>query len=146
MSGSGTVTCLSKRPGRNKAGSSTSGRLVAAITITPILPSKPSISTNNWFSVCSRSSFPPPKPAPRWRPTASISSIKIMHGACFLACSNMSLTLDAPTPTNISTKSEPEILKKGTLASPAMARASNVFPVPGFPTINTPLGMRPPSL
>ena len=35
--------------------------------------------------------------------------------------------------------------KKGTLASPAMARASRVLPVPGGPTSSTPLGMRPPS-
>ena len=35
MSGSGTTTWRSKRPGRSSAGSSTSGRLVAAITITP---------------------------------------------------------------------------------------------------------------
>jgi hypothetical protein len=41
------------------------GRLVAAIRITPSLASKPSISTSNWFSVCSRSSLPPPRPAPR---------------------------------------------------------------------------------
>jgi ATP-dependent protease HslVU (ClpYQ) ATPase subunit len=46
-SGKPTVTCRSKRPGRNKAASKTSGRLVAAITITPSVPSKPSISTNN---------------------------------------------------------------------------------------------------
>ena len=64
-SGKPTVTWRSKRPGRNKALSSTSGRLVAAITIMPSLPSKPSISTSNWFKVCSRSSLPPPKPAPR---------------------------------------------------------------------------------
>jgi len=64
-SGSGTTTWRSKRPGRNSAGSSTSGRLVAAMTITPSLPSKPSISTSSWFSVCSRSSWPPPRPAPR---------------------------------------------------------------------------------
>jgi hypothetical protein len=80
------------------------GRLVAAMTITPSLASKPSISTSSWLSVCSRSSWPPPRPAPRWRPTASISSMKMMHGACFLAWSNMSRTRDAPTPTNISTK------------------------------------------
>ena len=61
MSGSGTTTWRSKRPGRSSAGSSTSGRLVAAMTITPALPSKPSISTSSWFSVCSRSSLPPPK-------------------------------------------------------------------------------------
>ena len=111
----------------------------------PSLASKPSISTSSWFSVCSRSSLPPPRPAPRWRPTASISSMKMMHGAFFLACSNMSRTRLAPTPTNISTKSEPEMVKNGTLASPAMARANNVLPVPGGPTSNKPRGMRPPS-
>ncbi|CAI8357470.1 MAG: Uncharacterised protein [Gammaproteobacteria bacterium] len=56
----------------------------------------------------------------------------------------MSLTLEAPTPTNISTKSEPDIVKNGTFASPAIARANKVFPVPGEPTINTPLGICPP--
>jgi hypothetical protein len=42
--------------GRRIAGSSTSGRLVAAMMITPSFDSKPSISTRSWFSVCSRSS------------------------------------------------------------------------------------------
>ena len=68
-----------------------------------------------------------------------------MHGEFFCACSNISLTLDAPTPTNISTKSDPDIEKKGTLASPAIALAKRVLPVPGGPTINTPLGIFPPS-
>ena len=145
ISGKPTCTWRSKRPGRNKARSSTSERLVAATTITPLLLSKPSISTNIWLRVCSRSSLPPPIPAPRWRPTASISSMKIMQGECFLALSNMSRTRDAPTPTNISTKSEPEIEKNGTLASPAIARANNVLPVPGGPTNKTPWGIRPPS-
>ena len=62
-SGLGTTTWRSKRPGRSSAGSSTSGRLVAAIRITPSLASKPSISTKSWFRVCSRSSLPPPRPA-----------------------------------------------------------------------------------
>ena len=53
----------------------------------------------------------------------------------------MSLTLDAPTPTNISTKSDPEIVKNGTPASPAIALASKVFPVPGGPTKRAPLGI-----
>ena len=57
----------------------------------------------------------------------------------------MSRTRDAPTPTNISTKSEPEIVKNGTFASPAMAFASRVLPVPGGPTIRTPFGILPPS-
>src|SRR3979490_2549672 len=60
-SGFGTTTWRSKRPGRSSAGSSTSGRLVAAIRITPSLASKPSISTSNWFSVCPPPAFPPPR-------------------------------------------------------------------------------------
>ena len=70
--------------------------------------------------------------------------MKMMQGAFFLACSNMSRTRLAPTPTNISTKSEPEIEKKGTPASPAIARASSVLPVPGGPTSRAPLGILPP--
>ena len=64
--------------------------------------------------------------------------MKMMQGAFFLACSNMSRTRLAPTPTNISTKSEPEMVKNGTLASPATERARSVLPVPGGPTSNTP--------
>ena len=37
------------------------------------------------------------------------------------------------------------MVKNGTLASPAMARASRVLPVPGLPTISTPLGILPPN-
>ncbi|MNN24518.1 hypothetical protein D3C81_1379530 [compost metagenome] len=56
MSGRPTTTWRSKRPGRSSAGSSTSGRLVAAMTMMPSFISKPSISTSNWLRVCSRSS------------------------------------------------------------------------------------------
>src|SRR4028118_898270 len=45
MSGASTTTWRSKRPGRSSAGSSTSGRLVAAIRITPSLVSNPPNST-----------------------------------------------------------------------------------------------------
>ena len=127
------------------AGSRISTRLVAAITIIPEFTPKPSISTSIWLSVCSRSSWPPPIPVPLRLATASISSIKIIHGAFFFASSKRSLTLDAPTPTNISTKSEPEMLKKGTPASPATAFAISVLPVPGGPTSITPLGILAPS-
>ena len=68
-----------------------------------------------------------------------------MHGEFSLAFLNKSLTLEAPTPTNISTNSEPEILKKGTPASPAIAFASKVLPVPGGPTNITPLGILAPT-
>jgi hypothetical protein len=64
-----------------------------------------------------------------------------MEGAFSFAFLNKSLTLDAPTPTNISTKSDPLIEKNGTPASPATALANNVFPVPGGPTSNAPLGI-----
>ena len=58
-SGGFTATRRSNRPGRSSAESSTSGRLVEAITITPSDPEKPSISVRIWFRVCSRSSWPP---------------------------------------------------------------------------------------
>ena len=64
-------------------------------------------------------------------------------GGVLLALVEEILTRDAPTPTNISTKSEPLMLRKGTSASPAMALASRVFPVPGCPTRSKPLGILP---
>ena len=140
-SGRSMTTCRSKRPGRSSAGSRMSGRLVAAIRITAVRWSNPSISTRSWFSVCSRSSCPPPRPAPRWRPTASISSMNTIAGALCFACSNRSRTRAAPTPTNISTKSDPLIEKNGTPASPATARARSVLPVPGGPNSRTPRGI-----
>src|SRR3954452_8166920 len=69
----------------------------------------------------------------------------MIAGAFVLACSNRSRTRLAPTPTNISTKSEPEIEKNGTPASPATARASRVLPVPGGPNSRTPLGIFAPT-
>jgi len=108
------------------------------------VPSKPSISTSSWLSVCSRSSLPPEMLFILLLPIASNSSIKIIHGALVLACLNKSLTRAAPTPTNISTKSAPLMRKKATPASPATARASRVFPVPGGPTRSTPFGILPP--
>ncbi len=69
----------------------------------------------------------------------------MIEGAFFLAFSKRSRTRLAPTPTNISTKSEPEIEKKGTPASPATALASKVLPVPGGPSSKTPEGIRAPS-
>ena len=67
-----------------------------------------------------------------------------MAGACLRAVWNRSRTRLAPTPTNISMKSEPLTDMKGTPASPATARAISVLPVPGGPTSNTPLGILAP--
>mmetsp|Transcript_4569 Transcript_4569/g.10753 ORF Transcript_4569/g.10753 Transcript_4569/m.10753 type:complete len:319 (+) Transcript_4569:1173-2129(+) len=145
-SGRPTCTRRSKRPGRRRAGSRTSARLVAARTMTPVFPSKPSIWVRIWFRVCSRSSFPPAIPVPRCRPMASISSMKMMQGAFFLAMSKRSRTREAPTPTKSSTNSEPADETNGTPASPAVARARRVLPVPGGPSMITPFGTLAPSL
>ena len=75
---------------------------------------------------------------------ASSSSMKMMAGAASRACLNRSRTRLAPTPTIISTNSLAPMLKNGTLASPATARASSVLPVPGAPISSTPLGTTPP--
>ena len=113
--------------------------------MTPIFVPNPSISVRSWFRVFSLSSFDPKFALrPLALPTASISSIKTIQGAFSLACLNRSRTLEAPTPTNISTKSDPEIEKKGTFASPATAFASMVFPVPGGPINRAPFGILPP--
>ena len=106
----------------------------------PFVGSKPSISARSWLSVCSRSSLPPKRPPSRDLPIVSISSMNTMHGATLAASLNRSRTRDAPTPTNISTKSEPEMEKNGTPASPATALASRVLPVPGGPTSSAPFG------
>ena len=67
-----------------------------------------------------------------------------MAGADSLACTNRSRTREAPMPTMASMNSDADELKKGTLASPATARASSVLPVPGGPESSTPRGMRAP--
>ena len=74
---------------------------------------------------------------------ASISSMNTMQGAylsrhahmpTFLrASAKSSRTRLAPMPTNISTKSQPDMLMNGTFASPAAAFTSSVLPVPGGP-------------
>ena len=143
-SGNSKATRLSNLPGRTRAGSKTSGLLVAAITTNCSVGAKPSISTRIWFKVCSLSSWPPIKPYPLCLPMASTSSIKIIAGWAFLAVLNKSLTLDAPTPTNISINSEPAIEKNGTPASPAVALAKSVFPVPDGPIMSTPFGVLAP--
>mmetsp|Transcript_30476 Transcript_30476/g.81988 ORF Transcript_30476/g.81988 Transcript_30476/m.81988 type:complete len:330 (-) Transcript_30476:948-1937(-) len=147
MSGRSMRIWRSKRPGRMRASSRMSARLVAARMMMPDVVLKPSISTRSWLSVFSRSSLPPAKPPlPRLRPTASISSMKIMHGAMARAWAKRSRTREGPTPTNISMKSEPEMDRNGTEASPAVALASMVLPVPGGPTRSAPLGTLAPSL
>mmetsp|Transcript_146294 Transcript_146294/g.380254 ORF Transcript_146294/g.380254 Transcript_146294/m.380254 type:complete len:420 (-) Transcript_146294:134-1393(-) len=136
-SGTGTTTCLSSLPGRVSALSRDSAKLVAQITTMPLFCSKPSSSTSSWLRVILTAVL---SRFDRLEPTASISSMKTMHGACFLASWKRSLILRAPTPTNISSNSEPEACRKGTPASPAIALAKRVLPVPGGPLIINPFG------
>mmetsp|Transcript_84434 Transcript_84434/g.243736 ORF Transcript_84434/g.243736 Transcript_84434/m.243736 type:complete len:294 (+) Transcript_84434:945-1826(+) len=108
-SGLSMAICLSRRPGRIRAGSKMSTRFVPARTTTPVPEEKPSISTSIWLRVFSLSSLLPllNPPCPRLRPMASISSMKMMEGAVDRACWKRSRMRAAPTPTNISTNSEP---------------------------------------
>mmetsp|Transcript_12909 Transcript_12909/g.36186 ORF Transcript_12909/g.36186 Transcript_12909/m.36186 type:complete len:359 (-) Transcript_12909:705-1781(-) len=147
LSGLSTVILLSNLPGRRRAASRTSGLLVAARTMTPVFPSKPSISVRSWFRVCSLSSLPMDRSLESLPlATASISSMKTIAGLSFLALVKSSLTLLAPMPTYSSTNSLAAMLKKGTFASPATALARRVLPVPGEPTKSRPAGGRAPSL
>ena len=145
LSGRATVIILSNLPGLSNAASKTSLRFVAAIINTPSLSEKPSISAKSWFNVCSLSSFAIFIPAPLWRPTESISSIKIMHGLLSRAVLNRLRILDAPAPTNTSTNSLAEIDTKLASASLAIALANRVFPVPGGPSNNIPRGISAPA-
>lgn len=79
-------------------------------------------------------------------PIESISSIKIIDGACYLAIMKSSRTILAPSPIYFCTNSEPLTLIKQQSVWWATALASNVFPVPGGPYNNTPLGWAIPRL
>jgi len=65
--------------------------------------------------------------------------MKMIQGECLRASLKSYLTLLAPTPTYISSKSDPEQKIKFTPDSAAIALANKVFPVPGSPNNNTPL-------
>jgi hypothetical protein len=140
LSGRSTSTWRSKRPARSSAGSRISGRLVAASRTTAAAAVEAVEFGQQLVERLLLLVVPASRPAPRARPSASSSSMKMMQGAALRACSNRSRTRAAPTPTNISTNSEPEIEKNGTPASPATARASSVLPVPGGPTSRMPRG------
>ncbi len=71
------------------------------------LSSNPSISTRSWFSVWSCSWLPPPgPPPPRWRPTASSSSMKMIAGWFLRAVWKSFRILAAPRPLHISTNED----------------------------------------
>mmetsp|Transcript_30331 Transcript_30331/g.99302 ORF Transcript_30331/g.99302 Transcript_30331/m.99302 type:complete len:272 (+) Transcript_30331:263-1078(+) len=145
-SGAGNSILRSRRPGRRSAGSSVSARFVAMMTLTFVDWSKPSIWLRSSSRIRWTSRSAPVCASKRFVAMASISSMKMMQGAFFFASPNMDRMRDAPTPTNISTNSEPDAEMKGTPASPAQARARSVLPVPGGPSRSTPRGVFAPTL
>ena len=127
-SGFGTTTCRSNRPGRNKAGSKTSGWLGRQSKSPPRWPQTHPFQQASDYSLLALV-IPLPRPAPRWPDPIDFINENYTRSV-FLPCSNISRTRLAPTPTNISTKSDPEMVKNGTLASPAIARAVTSCPYP----------------
>mmetsp|Transcript_7465 Transcript_7465/g.15638 ORF Transcript_7465/g.15638 Transcript_7465/m.15638 type:complete len:271 (-) Transcript_7465:492-1304(-) len=144
--GCGSSILRSNRPERSSAGSSTSGRFVAAITLMLSLLENPSswLSSSSMVRCTSRSPLcSPPK---RLVPIASSSSMKMIappfpRSLIFsFASSNASRTSLAPSPMNICTSCGPASLRKIASVCLAHARASSVLPVPGGPWRRMPFG------
>mmetsp|Transcript_3371 Transcript_3371/g.11691 ORF Transcript_3371/g.11691 Transcript_3371/m.11691 type:complete len:209 (-) Transcript_3371:1144-1770(-) len=132
---------------RLTAWSSWYGVLVAARTST--FPFPPPLFTP---CICTRISVlmrlaaslsPCPPRAPH---RESISSMKMMAGSTLRARLKRSFMRVAAMPSNISTNSEPLVLKKGSPHSVATALASSVLPTPGGPSSRKPLGYLAPYL
>jgi len=108
-SGLGTTTWRSKRPGRSSAGQHV-GAVGRGDQDDAFVGLEAVHLDQQLFSVCSRSSLPPPRPA---RDAAdSVDFIDEDDAGAFFCLFEHVGTRDAPTPTNISTKSEPEMVKK----------------------------------
>ncbi|KAH3668615.1 hypothetical protein OGAPHI_002369 [Ogataea philodendri] len=97
--GGGNSIFLSILPGLKRAGSRMSNRLVAMMILISLVDSKPS----NWFNssnivLCTSESPPPEELSTLEDPMESISSMKMIDGACSLAITNSSLTILEPSP------------------------------------------------
>ena len=118
----------------------------AALTLMFFVGSNPS----SWFSSSSivlwTSESPPPDPlSPLLEPIESISSMKMMLGACSLAMTKSSRTMREPSPMYFCTSSDPETRMNLQSVWCATARARSVLPVPGGPYSRTPFGCAMPS-
>eukprot|EP00968_Pinguiococcus_pyrenoidosus_P002792 scaffold149_cov315-Pinguiococcus_pyrenoidosus.AAC.130 len=121
-SGGGTYTRRSSRPGRISAGSSTSGRLVAATTVTPTRAWIPSISCKSCVSIRSEDLLSwlgasPPSIPLRAVAMASISSKKIMLGADSRARRKRTCMFPSLSPRNFERSSGPLTARKLQFAS-----------------------------
>mmetsp|Transcript_18558 Transcript_18558/g.63251 ORF Transcript_18558/g.63251 Transcript_18558/m.63251 type:complete len:233 (+) Transcript_18558:289-987(+) len=140
LSGSGTSILRSRRPGRSSAGSSVSCLLVAMITFTFTVWSKPSIWLRSSIRMRCTSRSAPVCASKRAVAMASISSMKMMAGAFSFARRNTSRTMRGPSPRYFCTNSEPTTRMNAAVVWCATALASMVFPVPGGPYSSTPRG------
>ncbi|KAL6121287.1 hypothetical protein NUSPORA_01825 [Nucleospora cyclopteri] len=131
---------LSILPGLISAESRDSILLVAMITFMSSLESNPSSWFNSSKSVLCISRPPDELESYLFPPIASISSIKIIEGACASATLNISLTSFGPSPRYFCISSDPTILRNVADVWFATAFASRVLPVPGSPYRITPLG------
>mmetsp|Transcript_19040 Transcript_19040/g.55985 ORF Transcript_19040/g.55985 Transcript_19040/m.55985 type:complete len:281 (-) Transcript_19040:448-1290(-) len=143
--GLGNSILRSIRPGRRSAESRMSMRFVAIITLMFWEDSKPSSWLRSSSMVRCTSESPPDSPSIRDEPMESISSMKMMEGACSRAITKSSRTMREPSPIYFCTSSEPETRMKVQSVWCATARASKVLPVPGGPYISSPLGCWMPS-
>ncbi len=95
LSGTPISISRSKRPGLLRAGSTSSTRLVAAITMTLPRPWSPSISVSSWATTRRSSSW---VPSPRLGAMESISSMKTMAGAFSSASSKILRSWSSDSP------------------------------------------------
>lgn len=127
----------SNLPNLLKAGSIEFGLFVAAITITCPLPFRPSIKVKSWETTLLSTS---PLTFSLFGAMESISSMKMMAGLFFSAYSKAFLKFPSASPAILDIISGPLIKKKKAPVSLATALAIKVFPDPGGPYSNTPLG------
>mmetsp|Transcript_39917 Transcript_39917/g.114385 ORF Transcript_39917/g.114385 Transcript_39917/m.114385 type:complete len:253 (+) Transcript_39917:425-1183(+) len=127
----------SKRPGRNIAGSTMSGRLVAAMTYTCDRSATPSISVSIWFTTRSDDELPSED---LFGTSASSSSKKMTHGEDVRARWKTNRTARSDSPTYLFKSSGPLTAIKLAPLALATALASNVLPQPGGPNKSTPIG------
>mmetsp|Transcript_11176 Transcript_11176/g.31359 ORF Transcript_11176/g.31359 Transcript_11176/m.31359 type:complete len:283 (-) Transcript_11176:270-1118(-) len=139
-SGRGNSILRSSLPGRSSAGSSVSARLVAMMTLTFTVWSKPSIWLSSSMRMRWTSRSAPVCASKRAVAIASTSSMKMMAGAFSLARRNTSLTILGPSPRYFCTNSLPTTRMNEALVWWATALASMVLPVPGGPYSRTPRG------
>ena len=132
-----TTTRRSDQPGRNSAGSRTSGRLVAA-TKWPFIGLGPVHFHEQLIQGLFALVMPHRRDLRAMPSTASISSMKMIQGACFLpARTDRALAMRRRRRTSRRSGTRDE--EKRPLLRPRWARASGL-PVPGGPTRRTPLG------